>query len=197
MNNGRRDIWKPWDKMQFAAEQTYERVADFFGLDVSPCIKYDNGFVSLFSYNKRLIQVHAYSSDPLFSLNDIKDIVEPEVVRTICLLMFVDAICNNTDRHSGNLALLKNGDGFFVDVCPAYDNCVTFELSFGNQAMFGVTATRQWRHPDIFVWLMENWDDCRYLFEKYISKEFDDCIKDSVYFDWILNQRDRLVKALE
>ncbi len=53
-------------------------------------------------------------------INEISDFKEKDINSFIKILMF-DAVIGNDDRHSKNLAFLK--DGYKIGLSPCYDNC--------------------------------------------------------------------------
>ena len=191
--DGCRGVFKPWDAYSFESELAYSKVAEFFGVEVSKCVKVDGGFVSLQSYNKRMAQIPAYELPFDFCLIEFAKHVPETVLAQLISVMYIDAICNHTDRHEGNLSFLEDARGNIVSLCPVYDNCNCFGNSYGRQSLFPPDVSKVWYHRDVFQWLGKA---CPFIAEwnsRYISKEFEVHVKNLYYGEWILENRGYLV----
>ena len=195
-DDGRRGVFKPWDKKAYEAETAYFRVAEFFNLPVSKCILVDGGFASMQSYNKRMTQVAGYDIQANYCLDDLASVLSESIVRQLVVLMYVDAVCNHTDRHEGNLAVLSEARGNIIEICPVYDNCNCFGNSYGNKALLTPDFSKGWTHRDVFYWLHKEYPEVIQLTVQYASVEFDTAVQGLYYTKWILENRQRLLSAL-
>ena len=195
LDTGDVGLWKPWNEQEYGSEQTYYIIAQYFSLPVSKCVTVEDGFASLVSYNKRYRQVHAFDLGCDYSLIKLAGQF-PCCRDDLVKLSFVDAICNNTDRHEGNLALLENSRGTIVGLCPVYDNCTCFGNSSGRQSLLPLTENRIWHNDDVFLNLIKrgivSFEDA----EKFLSDDFEGAIHGTYYFDWAMNRREHLISLL-
>lgn len=192
LSDGRRGVFKPWDSCSFESEVAYSKVAEFFGVEVSKCVKVDGGFVSLQSYNKRMTQVPAYELPFDFCLTEFAKHMPESVMKQLVCMMYLDTICNNTDRHEGNLSFLTDARGNVVSVCPMYDNCNCFGNSYERQSLFAPDISKVWGHHDVFRWLIREYPFVAEWTLRYMSKEFEVHVKDLYYGEWILENRNYL-----
>lgn len=165
----------------FLCEQFYCQVAKIFGIEPAPIEEGSlNGVSGFLSYKPELRRhrvLEGYDVKCPFDLASIASLANEETVSTLKRVMFADAICNNIDRHAGNVSFFANYMGDIQGVLPMYDNVICGINSINNFAMLAPDSTKQWRHKEVFDWLRANWDEFDGCYEDYISEELDSLLR--------------------
>lgn len=96
-----------------AAEYTYDTVND--------CVS-SKRFISN-KYNLEEMKNILGDNDDFEMSLEVINTVNPKLTKQFLDILFIDAICYNFDRHTGNYGFIRNGEtGEIVSMAPNYDN---------------------------------------------------------------------------
>lgn len=184
----------------YIAEKNYLVIANFFGL---PCCKVQSRPLKdgrrLCSYKEPLKRYFICNSFELetrfqsyeYTLKGFEKVLNAEAFKTICNVVYVDAICKHMDRHQGNLSFIINNSGFLLGVYPMYDNVDTFTRSVTECALLGVDNNRVYTHQEMIRFLRQE-GLCSEQDRLVSSPEFRQVIRESEFAEFLSNRIEHL-----